>query len=197
MIKIQQIIAISTILLLISGFSYAANLQEGFLGTKWGADVKELKGLKKVFQKGDVSYYLNPQITYSIFDLDTEKVTLGFFRDKFFAAYAEVESIAVFDRVKSHLTQRFGPPTTIVKTQNQQTIYRWKYEKIKTKLKIYEKKGKMKLAFYYDPLAAKVNEVQRELFPPIPADSFTMDDRTRQEDMQDLKLKRRMDVFGF
>jgi hypothetical protein len=197
MIRIQQIISVFTILLLISGFSYAANLQEGFLGTKWGADIKELKGLKKIFQKGDVSYYRNPQIAYSIFDLDTEKVTLGFFRDKFFAAYAEVESITVFDRVKSHLTQRFGSPTTIVKTQNQQTIYRWKYEKIKTKLKIYEEKGKMKLAFYYNPLAAKVNEVQRELFPPMPTDSLSMDEGTRREDMQDLKLKRRMDVFGF
>jgi len=73
----------------------------------------------------------------------------------------------------------------------------WKHENIKIKLKLFEKEGKMKLAFYYSPLAAEVNKTQREVFPQIPADAFSIDDRTRQETKKDLKLKREMDVFGF
>ena len=55
----------------------------------------------------------------------------------------------------------------------------------------------MKLAFYYSPLAAEVNETQREVFPQIPADAFSIDDRTRQEINKDSKLRQEMDVFGF
>ena len=180
-----------------TGILHGADLQEGFLGTNWGTDISDLKGLSKVSQKGDVSYYRNPQKSYTVFGIDTANVIFGFFKDKFFAAYIAVESIKTFSRAKDHLTQKFGSPITILKTQNQQTIFSWKQADIRIKLKLYEKEGKMKLAFYYTPLARKVNQTQRELFPQIPADAFSIDDRTRQEDNKNFKLERQMDVFGF
>jgi uncharacterized protein YcgL (UPF0745 family) len=197
MIKFKQIIVGMVILLLSAGILYGADLQKGFLGTNWGADISELTGLNKISQEGDVSYYENPQKSYTLFGIDTANVIFGFFRDKFFAAYIAVESIKTFSRAKDHLTQKFGSPITILKTQNQQTIFMWKYDSIKIKLKLYEKEGEMKLAFYNGPLAAEANEVQREVFPQIPADAFSIDDRTRQEDINDIKLQRKMDVFGF
>ena len=192
-----QIIYGLVFLFISTGVLHGADLQEGFLGTNWGAHISELTGFSKVSQKGDVSYYGNPQKSYTIFGVDTANVIFGFFKDKFFAAYIAVESIKTFSRAKDHLTQKFGSPITILKTQNQQTISMWKQENIKIKLKLYEKEGKMKLAFYYGPLAAEVNEAQREVFPQIPADAFSIDDRTRQETRKDLKLKQEMDVFGF
>ena len=167
MIRIQQIISIFTILLLISGVSYAADLQEGFLGTNWGTNISELTGFSKVSKKGEVSYYRNPQKTYTVFGVGTANVIFGFFKDKFFAAYIAVESIEVFDRAKSHITQKLGSPRTILKTQNQQTIFSWRQADTRIKLKLYEKEGKMKLAFYYTPIAGKVNQVQRDMFPAI------------------------------
>jgi len=195
--RFKQIIYALVFTFISTGVLYGADLQEGFLGTHWGSHISELTGLKKVSRKGDVSYYKTPQKSYTIFGVDSANVIFGFFKDKFFAAYIAVESIKTFSRAKDHLTQKFGSPITILKTQNQQTIFSWKQADIRIKLKLYEKEGKMKLAFYYTPLAGKVNQTQRELFPQIPADVFSIDDRTRQEDNKNFKLERQMDVFGF
>jgi len=195
--RFKQIIYALVFTFISTGVLYGADLQEGFLGTHWGSHISELTEFSKVSQKGDVSYYRNPQKSYTIFGIDTANVIFGFFKDKFFAAYIAVESIKTFSRAKDHLTQKFGSPITILKTQNQQTIFSWKQADIRIKLKLYEKEGKMKLAFYYTPLAGKVNQTQRELFPQIPADVFSIDDRTRQEDNKNFKLERQMDVFGF
>jgi hypothetical protein len=195
--RFKQIIYGLVFMIISIGVLHGADLQEDFLGTNWGAHISELTGLKKVSRKGDVSYYKTPQKFYTIFGVDSANVIFGFFKDKFFAAYIAVESIETFSRAKDHLTQKFGSPITILKTQNQQTIFSWKQADIRIKLKLYEKEGKMKLAFYYTPLAGKVNQTQRELFPQIPADAFSIDDRTRQEDNKNLKLERQMDVFGF
>ena len=195
--KFKQIIYGLVFLFISTGVLHGADLQEGFLGTNWGAHISELTGFNKVSRNGDVSYYGNPQKSYTIFGVDTANVIFGFFKDKFFAAYIAVESIEVFDRAKNHLTQKFGSPQTILKTQNQQTIFSWKQTDTRIKLKLYEKEGKMKLAFYYSPLATEVNATQREAFPQIPADTYSIDDRTRQEITKDSKLRQEMDVFGF
>jgi len=133
-----------------------------------------------------------------VFGVDTANVIFGFFKDKFFAAYIAVESIEVFDRAKDHLTQELGSPKTILKTQNRQTIYSWRQADTRIKLKLNEKEGKMKLAFYYAPLAGKVNQVQREMFPQLPAENFSIDSRrSRQQAIDDRRLRQSIDVMGF
>ena len=179
------------------GVLHGADLQKGFLGTNWGAHISELTGFSKVSQKGDVSYYVNPQKSYSIFGVETANVTFGFFKDNFFAAYIAVESIEVFERAKNHITQKFGSPQTILKTQNRQTIFSWKQTETRIKLKLFEKEGKMKLAFYYTPLSGKVNQTQRELFPQIPAQDFSIDSRSRQQAIDDRRMQQAIDVMGF
>jgi hypothetical protein len=195
--KFKQIVYGLVFMFISTGVLQGADLQEGFLGANWGTHISKFKGFRKVSQKGDVGYYGNPQKSYTIFGVDTANVIFGFFKDKLFAAYIAVESIGTFSRAKDHLTQKFGSPLTILKTQSQQTISRWQHENIKIKLKLFEKEGKMKLAFYYSPLAAQVNATQREAFPQIPADTYSIDDRTRQEINKEFKLRQEMDVFGF
>ena len=197
MTKFKQINLGLLFMFLSSGILYAADLQKGFLETNWETDISELAGMNKVSQKGDVSYYRNPQITYSMLGLDKANVILGFFKDKFFAAYIAVESIDIFDQAKNHLTQKLGSPQTILKTQNRQTIYSWKQTNIRVKLKLLEKEGKMKLAFYYTPIATKVNQTQREIFPPVNTEDFSIDNHTRQQAVDDGRLQRAIDVMGF
>ncbi len=55
----------------------------------------------------------------------------------------------------------------------------------------------MKLAFYYAPLAGKVNQAQREMFPQIPATDLTIDSRSRQKAIDDRRLQQAIDVMGF
>jgi len=196
--KFKQIVCSLIILFVSIGIIHGTELQEGFLGIKWGAHISELTGLSKVSKKGDVSYYRNPQKSYTVFGVDTANVIFGFFKDKFFAAYIAVESIEVFDRAKDHLTQELGSPKTILKTQNRQTIYSWRQADTRIKLKLNEKEGKMKLAFYYAPLAGKVNQVQREMFPQLPAENFSIDSRrSRQQAIDDRRLRQSIDVMGF
>ena len=195
--KLKQLTYILILILISGGLLQADGLDKEFLGITWGTHISELTGFSKVSQKADVGYYKTPGKYYTIFEAENANVIFGFFKGKFFAAYAAVESIERFSRIKNHLTQKFGSPITILKTQNKQTILRWKRDNTKIKLKLNEKDGKMKLAFYFGPLAADVNEAQREVFPAIPADTFSLDERSRKEVIKDLKLKQKMDVFGF
>ena len=195
--RFKQIFYGFVFLFVSTGVLHGADLQEGFLGTKWGADILDLTGLSKVSQKGDVCYYGNPQKSYTFFDVETANVIFGFFKDKYFAAYIALESIDVFDRTKNHLTQKLGSPLTILKTKNRQTIFSWKQKNTRIKLKLYEKEGKMKLAFYYTPLARKVNQAQRELLLQLPVEDFSIDSRSRQQAIDDRKLQRAIDVMGF
>ncbi len=195
--KVKQIVYSLIFIFVSTGITQGTELQEGFLGTKWGANISELTGLNMVSKKGDVSYYRNPQKSYTVFGVDSANVIFGFFKDKFFAAYIAVESIEVFDRAKDRLTQQFGSPKTILKTKNQQTILSWKQTDTRVKLKLNEKEGKMKLAFYYTPIAVKVNQVQRDMFPQIAVEDFSLDSQSRQQAIDDRRLRQSIDVMGF
>lgn len=186
--RLKQLIYILVFMLIGFEILHAADLKDGFLGIPWGTNISELEDLVKVSEKNDVSYYGNSKKSYTVFDIETPYVVFGFYKDKFFAAYVQVESIQVFNRVIDHLTQKFGPPRKILKVIEEQTIYRWKYEDTKIKLKLHEKDGKMKLSFYYTPLSVKVNEMQQTVFPTIPKPSFQSEER---------KLMDAMEVMGF
>ena len=170
------------------GSLYAADLENGFLGIKWGSSIFDLPHFVKVSEKYDVSYYLNPKKSYTLFNEDVSNVVYGFYAQKFFAAYVDLESIEVFSRLKKHISDKYGRPRTTLNVENEQTVYDWKHKDIKIKLKHYEKKGKMKLGFYYTPLSKKVNRAQREEFPEMRKPTFPLDER---------RLKDALDVMGF
>ncbi len=81
--------------------------------------------------------------------------------------------------------------------KTRQTIYRWKHQGIKIKLKLYELEGKMKLAFYYTPLSNKLNAAEQGSFPTIPERFTTIDESARQEIQKELKMQRALDVMSF
>ena len=152
MTHLKQLIYFVVFLLIGNIGLHAADLKNGFLGIQWGTNIADLPDLVKISKKEDVSYYGNSKRSYTIFGIENPYVVLGFFKDRFFAAYIQVESIQVFNRVIDHISQKFGTPQKILKVIENQTIYRWKHENSKIKLKLYENEGKMKLSFYYTPL---------------------------------------------
>ncbi len=184
-------------LFILTGGLHAAELNESFLGLKWGTNISELPKFKKISGKDDVAYYQNPDKIYTVFEVENPSVIYGFYKDQFFATYIQVNTFTVFERVKDHISEKFGTPKTILKMKSRQTIYRWKHQGIKIKLKLFELEGKMKLAFYYTPLSNKLNAVQLESFPSVPERVTTLDDSTKQEMRKDLKLQRALDVMGF
>ncbi len=195
--RLKQLIQVLVLVLAGGGLLHAVDLKEGFLGITWGSPVSRLTGYKKISQKGEVSYYKNPQSIYSVFGVDAADVVLGFYRDQFFAAYIAIESIDTYNRVKNQLIQEFGPPRTILNTRYQQTILRWTQENTRIKLKLYEKEGRMKLAFYYEPLASKLNQAQREEIEPFAAEAPFTNDKNQKEAIKERKLRQAIDVMGF
>jgi hypothetical protein len=182
---------------ILTGVLHAAELNDRFLGIKWGTHISALPNFIKISGKDDVAYYENPAKIYTVFEVENPSVIYGFYKEQFFATYIQVDTFMVFERVKEHISEKFGTPKTILKMKSQQTIYRWKHQDIKIKLKLFEAEGKMKLAFYFAPLSSQLNEAQRGSFPAVPTRVTTPDDSTRQEMRRDLKLERALDVMGF
>ena len=195
--KLKIVISGLTILFVLTGVLHAAELNESFLGVKWGTNISELPNFKKISGKEDVAYYENPTKIYTVFEVENPSVIYGFYKDQFFATYIQVDTFKVFERVKDHISEKFGTPKTILRMKSRQTIYRWKHQGIKIKLKLFELEGKMKLAFYYTPLSNKLNAAQLGSFPTVPERVTTFDDSTKQEMRKDLKLQQALDVMGF
>ena len=157
-------LAIIFAFLLCSGTVSAADLKDGFLGVNWGGRASSLSGFSKVRENGDVTFHINPTEVHVINNIEIPHVVYGFYLDQLFAVYIQIDTIEVFNEIKTHMTSKYGTPSTTVEMKNKQETYKWKYEKIKMKLKLNTKAGNMKLAFYFTPLSNKVNQGQQEKF---------------------------------
>jgi hypothetical protein len=176
---------------------HAAAIEDGFLGLKWATNISGLQDFEKIGGKDDVGYYRNPGKKYTVFEVENPTVVYGFYKDQFFATYIEVDTFTVFNRVKDHISEKFGTPKTILKMKSKQTIYRWKHKNIKIKLKHFEKEGKMKLAFYYTPLSNQLNAAQSGSFPVVPTRVTTLDESDKKEIRDDRRMQQALDVMGF
>ena len=195
--KLKLVIYGLGFLFILTGVLHAAELNESFLGVKWGTNISELPKFKKISGKDDVAYYTNPAKVYTVFEVENPSVIYGFYKDQFFATYIQINSFSVFERVKEHISEKFGESKTKLKMKARQTIHKWKHQDIKIKLKLFELEGKMKLAFYYSPLSNKLNAEQQESFPTNTERVFTLDEGSKKEIQNELKLQRRLDVMSF
>ena len=138
----------------------SADLKNEFLGIEWGTDLSNLKGFYVLYKKGDVVYYVNPDKAYHIDDLILPPVIYGSHLGKFFAAYIRLDKPEVFDEINSYMNSKYG--LYMININSGQEIHKWKYDRIKIKLKSgHEEKG-MKLAFYFTPLSNQLSEGQQE-----------------------------------
>ena len=147
-----------------SGSPYAADLKDGFFDIEWKTNLSQVAGFKKVGENLNVIYYMNPERVFTIDDIRIPDVVYGSHANQFFAVYVNIDNIEVFAQIRRHLNRNYGVPRITKTMPEEQTTYQWKHAKIKIKLKIYENKKNMKMAFYYTPLSRKVNELQQEAF---------------------------------
>lgn len=142
----------------------AADLQQEFLGVKWGVSVSGLVGFSELAEKDAVSYYVNPAKVYTLNAVKIPQVVFGFYEDKFFAALIPINGIDVYSKIRSALTEKYGQPRISMTMPGKQTIYTWRIRHIKIKLKRSDQFDQMKLAFYYWPVAKKINLVRQKNF---------------------------------
>jgi hypothetical protein len=161
----------------------AADIESGFLETKWGTPAQELKGFTRAGGKGKFAYYVDPQRKYTFFGNEvSEPVVYGCYEDRLFAVYADIEGIDIFSQIKSHIQRKYGVPTkTSRETRGNLTTYVWRLKQSQVKFKHHETSGKMKIALYYLPIARQANaEMLKNLeaeppgpfISPLPFSSF-------------------------
>jgi len=143
---------------------YAANLQDGIFGLKWGSNLSKLSGFSELWSKSNVGFYIKPNEVRTINDFIVNEIIYGLYSDQFFAVYIKIDTVEVFDDFRRYMKSKYGIPEKTMSLKDDLTVYRWKYKDIKIKLKLNQKNNQMKLAFYYTPLSNKVNEAQQGKF---------------------------------
>jgi hypothetical protein len=182
---VKTIIIIAALVMLFPPV-HAAELESGFMDTKWTTLVKDLKDFTIVAGSERIAYYVNPQRKYVFFGKEIpDDVVYGFYDDKFFAVYVDIEGIDIFSQIKSYIQQKYGVPnktsretrsdlptlTNRRETRGDLTTYTWKLNQVQIKFKHHETTGKMKISFYYLPIAKQVNAEMKknlEAEPPGP-----------------------------
>jgi hypothetical protein len=159
-------IFLSFLLIIIFCTSAAAfYIQQGIHGMKWGRPISEYDELTKVHETNQAAYYVNSNMRYHTANQPVPRVSYGFYRDQFYAAFIKLRSSDQFSHLKRQFSAKHGKPKTIYNAASRQTVYRWKVADVKIKLKIRESIGEYKLVFYYSPLAARLNQEQLEQIP--------------------------------
>ena len=176
---------------LIGSNVFAAELNDGFFGIEWRANLAELSGFKRVGENLNVVYFANPERVFTIEDVKIQDVLYGSYTNQFFAVYINIQTIEVFSHLRRGFNSKFGVPRISMGSPEQQTTYQWKSQKTKIKLKTYENRNNMKLALYYTPLSRKVNEAQQEAFAEnFNNPMFPLDERRMQQAIDFMDEKR-------
>jgi hypothetical protein len=136
----------------------AADLGSGFMDIPWATAVDELDQLRRIYSKSPVDFFMNPNKLHVIQGYEIPDLVYGFYNQQFFAVYINIDTIEVYSHLKRYISDKYGEPKMEMSSKSQQTIYKWTYKGVRIKLKYKEASGKMKLAFYYLPLAQALNE---------------------------------------
>jgi hypothetical protein len=190
--KTIYLIFFAAAFLMTIGNSAAADLKDGFFDIAWETHLSELKGFKKIAESSNVAYFVNDQRTYKIADIKISDVVYGSFDNQFFAVFINTEAIDVFAQLRRYINHKYGLPKIKINQMqdaDQQTVYQWNYEKTKIKLKMHANRDNMKMAVYYTPLSAQVNETLLETFeethkkPIFPLDKTQMQQAVQLMDL--------------
>ena len=156
----KSIFIYGLVIILMGQIVCASDLNDGFSGLKWGTNLSAIDNLSELSQKGNVGYYFRFDEIGLIYNVNVGRVIYGFYRDQFFAVYFRIKSRKDFNKIKEFMTSDYGTPRAQLRVN--QTIYIWEHKNIKIKMKLHEKNGHQKLAYYYTPLSNKLNESQLE-----------------------------------
>ncbi|MGW8186810.1 MAG: hypothetical protein ACWGNK_06075 [Desulfobacterales bacterium] len=164
MTGLKRLILIFGAVFLLPSSLWAAHLTEGFAGIKWGTPIEKLRSFKKIGSYGQIAYYVNPDVLHTIGGVEVPQVIYGFFAERLFAVYAQIDSLEVYARIKNDLQSHYGIPKMVYGSTGEPEIYRWKSGQIKIKLKTDDSLRKIKVGIYYTPLSDKVNEAGEEKY---------------------------------
>lgn len=158
--KTTTMLVLTGLALILTSTAWAMDLQTGFSKYRWGDSAKTFTGLAKMDEKGEVSYYSKTDEIYTLGDAKVDEVVYGFKEDRFFGVYLNIYSLVTYDKLLQHMQSLYGLPRYT--TTEESFIYKWKMDEVTIKLKMNKAKERMKLAYYYQPIAKELNAGQWE-----------------------------------
>jgi hypothetical protein len=144
----------------------AYDLQQGIHGMQWGSSITNYKDLIRVKELNQAAYYSNAQMRYETANQPVPAVFYGFYADHFFAVFIKLRSPDQFSHLERQFRKKYGAPKTTRNSASRLTVHRWKEGNVSIKLKLRESPVEYKMAMYYLPLAAKLNQEQLESDAP-------------------------------
>lgn len=148
----------------------AYDIQQGIHGMRWGSSISNHNDLTLVKESNQTAYYTNSKMQYETASQPVPGVFYGFYMDQFFAVFIKLRSPDQFSHLERQFRKKYGEPKTMSDPAARSTVHRWKDAEVSIKLKLRESPVEYKLAMYYFPLAAKVNQDQLESAAPEPRD---------------------------
>lgn len=137
-----------------------SNIYERIGGVAWGTDLSELKDVDVLYKKGDVLYCVDRTRTYTVENFNLGYIIYGFYKDKLFSAHLKIAELDVYSVVRQKLIDALGAPRVSVELNWE--IYNWKDKALKVKLKRSQDATKIKVSFYYTPLASQLSAGDRK-----------------------------------
>ena len=84
------------------------NEPDGFRGIKWGTNISKLPDMYLVEDGGDLKYYTRPYDRMRIGDADIERITYGFYKNRFYRMEIRFSEFSNFTRLKATFFDQYG-----------------------------------------------------------------------------------------
>jgi hypothetical protein len=140
----------------------AEEFGNGIHGMQWACPISDHPKLVKISETKSVAYYVDADTINQLGDVQADRMVYGFYEGKLFAGFINLSTPLQLVNLKRHFEKRYGPPRISYSDDNHVTVYRWKTDRIKIKLKQREAKNEAKMAIYYTPLADRIDETEVE-----------------------------------
>ena len=144
----------------------AYDIQQGIHGMQWGSSISKYDDLTMVKESNQAAYYINSNMRYETASQPVPGVFYGFYMDQLFAVFIKLRSPNQFSHIERQFRKKYGTPKTTHNKATRLTVHRWKDADVSIKLKLRETPVEYKMAMYYLPLAAKLNQEQLENAAP-------------------------------
>ena len=157
-----KILIAAVLVIMISAPTRAEEFGDGIHGMQWASPISEHPKLVKIRETDSVAYYIDADAIYKLGEVQVDRVVYGFYEDKLFAGFISLSNPLQLVNLKRHFETRYGPPRISSSDDNHVTVYRWKSDRIKIKLKQREATNEAKMAIYFTPLADRIDETKVE-----------------------------------
>lgn len=160
--KSYRFLIAAILVIMIWAPAQAEEFGEGIHGMPWASSIADHPDLVKIRETKSVAYYVDADTIYKLGEVQVERVVYGFYEGKLFAGFINLSNPLQLVNLKRHFEKRYGPPDISSSDNHELTVYRWKTDRIKIKLKHRKATNEAKMAIYFNLLSKRIDEIEVE-----------------------------------